>query len=100
MGCSLISKKRVSSWLRIIEFEMFEVSILDLTHFYQLFQIDPANYKSISSGFGVLLKEQGARGFFRGWVPCLVSVLRGLASLGSTRSLRRPTQIWLGLRMP
>ncbi|VAI50001.1 unnamed protein product [Triticum turgidum subsp. durum] len=29
-------------------------------------------YKSISSGFGVLLKEQGARGFFRGWVPTLL----------------------------
>ncbi|KQJ82869.1 mitochondrial phosphate carrier protein 3, mitochondrial [Brachypodium distachyon] len=35
-------------------------------------QIDPAKYKSISSGFGVLLKEQGARGFFRGWVPTLI----------------------------
>lgn len=35
-------------------------------------QIDPAKYKSISSGFGVLLKEQGARGFFRGWVPTLL----------------------------
>ncbi|KAB1217520.1 Mitochondrial phosphate carrier protein 3, mitochondrial [Morella rubra] len=32
-------------------------------------QIDPAKYKSISSGFGVLLKEQGVRGFFRGWAP-------------------------------
>ncbi|KAI9080354.1 hypothetical protein K1719_037748 [Acacia pycnantha] len=29
-------------------------------------QIDPAKYKSISSGFGILLKEQGIRGFFRG----------------------------------
>ena len=36
------------------------------------FQIDPAKYKSISSGFGVLLKEQGAKGFFRGWVPTLL----------------------------
>lgn len=36
------------------------------------FQIDPAKYKSISSGFGVLLKEQGVRGFFRGWVPTLL----------------------------
>ena len=36
------------------------------------FQIDPAKYKSISSGFGVLLKEQGFRGFFRGWVPTLL----------------------------
>ncbi|KAJ8634062.1 hypothetical protein MRB53_027398 [Persea americana] len=35
-------------------------------------QIDPAKYKSIPSGFGVLLKEQGARGFFRGWVPTLL----------------------------
>ncbi|KAM3317385.1 hypothetical protein ACQJBY_035188 [Aegilops geniculata] len=63
-------------------------------------RIDPANYKSISSGFGVLLKEQGARGFFRGLVPSLVTVIRGLASLGSTSSLRRPTQIWLGQTMP
>ncbi|EOY02921.1 Phosphate transporter 3,1 [Theobroma cacao] len=35
-------------------------------------QIDPAKYKSITSGFGVLLKEQGVRGFFRGWVPTLL----------------------------
>ncbi|KAK9925576.1 hypothetical protein M0R45_033897 [Rubus argutus] len=35
-------------------------------------QIDPAKYKGISSGFGVLLKEQGVRGFFRGWVPTLL----------------------------
>ncbi|CAJ1790262.1 unnamed protein product [Sphenostylis stenocarpa] len=35
-------------------------------------QIDPAKYKNISSGFGVLLKEQGFRGFFRGWVPTLL----------------------------
>ncbi|KNA26092.1 hypothetical protein SOVF_000250 [Spinacia oleracea] len=35
-------------------------------------QIDPVKYKSISSGFGILLKEQGARGFFRGWVPTLL----------------------------
>ncbi|KAG9141924.1 hypothetical protein Leryth_009285 [Lithospermum erythrorhizon] len=35
-------------------------------------QIDPAKYKSISSGFGILLKEQGVRGFFRGWVPTLL----------------------------
>ncbi|KAI9120477.1 hypothetical protein K1719_007510 [Acacia pycnantha] len=34
-------------------------------------QIDPTKYKSISSGFGVLLKEQGLGGFFRGWVPTL-----------------------------
>ncbi|CAN6485538.1 unnamed protein product [Victoria cruziana] len=35
-------------------------------------QIDPSKYKSISSGFGVLLREQGLRGFFRGWVPTLL----------------------------
>ncbi|CAL9090306.1 unnamed protein product, partial [Musa acuminata var. zebrina] len=34
--------------------------------------IDPAKYQSISSGFGVVLKEQGARGFFRGWAPTLL----------------------------
>ncbi|KAI9080720.1 hypothetical protein K1719_037233 [Acacia pycnantha] len=34
-------------------------------------QIDPAKYKSISR-FGILLKEQGIRGFFRGWVPTLL----------------------------
>jgi solute carrier family 25 phosphate transporter 3 len=45
---------------------------LDIKHFYQLLQINPEKYKSISSGFGVLLKEQGARGFFRGWVPTLL----------------------------
>jgi solute carrier family 25 phosphate transporter 3 len=37
-----------------------------------IFQIDPAKYKSTSSGFGVLLREQGVRGFFRGWVPTLL----------------------------
>ncbi|KAK4256893.1 hypothetical protein QN277_006556 [Acacia crassicarpa] len=35
-------------------------------------QIDPAKYKSISSGFGVLMKEQGMKGFFRGWAPTLL----------------------------
>ncbi|KAM1006253.1 hypothetical protein ACFX2A_003026 [Malus domestica] len=35
-------------------------------------QIDPAKYKSIASNFGVLLKEQGVKGFFRGWVPTLL----------------------------
>ena len=36
------------------------------------FQIDPAKYKSSSSGFGVLLKEQGVRGLFGGWVPTML----------------------------
>ncbi|KAH0931495.1 hypothetical protein HID58_008612 [Brassica napus] len=35
-------------------------------------QIDPTKYKSISSGFGILMKEQGVKGFFRGWVPTLL----------------------------
>ncbi|KAL6139374.1 hypothetical protein ACLB2K_057679 [Fragaria x ananassa] len=35
-------------------------------------QIDPTKYKSISSGFGILFKEQGVRGFFKGWVPTLL----------------------------
>ncbi|CAL5361774.1 unnamed protein product [Camellia sinensis] len=35
-------------------------------------QIDPAKYKSVTSGFGVLLKEQGVKGFFRGWAPTLL----------------------------
>ncbi|CAK9160509.1 unnamed protein product [Ilex paraguariensis] len=35
-------------------------------------QIDPAKYKTISSGFGILLKEQGIKGLFRGWVPTLL----------------------------
>ncbi|KAL5571030.1 hypothetical protein UlMin_020627 [Ulmus minor] len=35
-------------------------------------QIDPTKYKSITSGFRILLKEQGVKGFFRGWVPTLL----------------------------
>ncbi|CDO98658.1 unnamed protein product [Coffea canephora] len=35
-------------------------------------QIDPAKYKGITSGFSVLLKEQGVRGLSRGWVPTLL----------------------------
>ncbi|KAJ0751012.1 putative mitochondrial phosphate carrier protein Pic2/Mir1 [Helianthus annuus] len=35
-------------------------------------QIDPAKYKNISSGFGVLLKEQGLKGFYKGWAPTLL----------------------------
>ncbi|GBG73016.1 hypothetical protein CBR_g12735 [Chara braunii] len=35
-------------------------------------QIDPVKYKSIATGFGVLLRDQGARGLFRGWVPTLL----------------------------
>ncbi|WOL09443.1 mitochondrial phosphate carrier protein 3, mitochondrial-like [Canna indica] len=35
-------------------------------------QIDPAKYKSITAGFGILLKEQGFGGIFKGWVPTLL----------------------------
>ncbi|GAB2272029.1 Mitochondrial phosphate carrier protein 3, mitochondrial [Dionaea muscipula] len=35
-------------------------------------QIDPGKYKNVSSGFGVLMREQGIKGLFRGWVPTLV----------------------------
>lgn len=35
-------------------------------------QINPAQYKSVISGFGILFKEQGVRGFFRGWAPTLL----------------------------
>ncbi|XP_078447168.1 mitochondrial phosphate carrier protein 3, mitochondrial-like [Wolffia australiana] len=35
-------------------------------------QIHPERYKTISSGFCVLLKEQGVGGFFRGWLPTLL----------------------------
>nr|GLL42162.1 mitochondrial phosphate carrier protein 3, mitochondrial-like [Ipomoea trifida] len=35
-------------------------------------QIYPTKYKSVSSGFGVVLKEQGAKGLFKGWGPTLL----------------------------
>ncbi|WVZ13896.1 hypothetical protein V8G54_011462 [Vigna mungo] len=35
-------------------------------------QIDPVKYKNTSTGFGVMFKEQGLRGFYRGWAPTLV----------------------------
>ncbi|XP_039032141.1 mitochondrial phosphate carrier protein 2, mitochondrial-like [Hibiscus syriacus] len=35
-------------------------------------QIDSAKYKSITSGFGVLAKEHGLKGLFKGWVPTLL----------------------------
>nr|PNR51347.1 hypothetical protein PHYPA_010533 [Physcomitrium patens] len=35
-------------------------------------QIAPEKYKSISSGFSLLVKEQGAVGLVRGWVPTLM----------------------------
>ncbi|KAG9151663.1 hypothetical protein Leryth_001960 [Lithospermum erythrorhizon] len=35
-------------------------------------QIDPAKYKNISSGFRLIVKEQGIKGLFRGWAPTLI----------------------------
>ncbi|KAL5214124.1 hypothetical protein ABZP36_003276 [Zizania latifolia] len=35
-------------------------------------QVDPCKYRDISSGFGVLLQEQGLGGFFKGWMATLV----------------------------
>lgn len=35
-------------------------------------QTDPAKYKSIRSGFSVVLQEQGAAGLLRGWLPTLL----------------------------
>ncbi|PWA98216.1 carrier protein [Artemisia annua] len=35
-------------------------------------QMDPIKYTSVLSGLKVLLKEQGMRGFFKGWSPTLV----------------------------
>ncbi|XVF54756.1 hypothetical protein PTKIN_Ptkin05aG0207200 [Pterospermum kingtungense] len=35
-------------------------------------QIDPVKYKSISSGFGIMIKEQGVKGLFKGWGPTLL----------------------------
>ncbi|CAO2838499.1 unnamed protein product [Amaranthus hypochondriacus] len=32
-------------------------------------QIDPAKYKSVSSGFGIIMKEQGIKGLYKGWAP-------------------------------
>jgi hypothetical protein len=35
-------------------------------------QIDPAKYKNIGTGFGMVIKEQGTLGLFKGWFPTLV----------------------------
>lgn len=46
-------------------------------------QIDPAKYKTVSSGFGVLFQEQGLRGLFRGWAPTLLGYsVQGAGKLG------------------
>lgn len=48
-----------------------------------IIQIDPVKYKGITSGFGVLLKEQGIRGLFKGWAPTFVGYsLQGAGKFG------------------
>ncbi|KAG1366649.1 putative Mitochondrial phosphate carrier protein 1, mitochondrial [Cocos nucifera] len=47
--------------------------LIDLSGSYSFSAyIDPAKYRSTTSGFGVLLREQGLRGLFKGWVPTLL----------------------------
>ncbi|BAF11547.1 Os03g0263400 [Oryza sativa Japonica Group] len=49
---------------------------------YNVFlQVDPGKYRDISSGFGVLLQEQGLGGFFKGWMATLV----GYSSQGACK---------------
>jgi solute carrier family 25 phosphate transporter 3 len=35
-------------------------------------QIDPSKYKTIGSGFGLIVKEQGMGGLLKGWAPTLL----------------------------
>jgi solute carrier family 25 phosphate transporter 3 len=35
-------------------------------------QVDPVKFKSIGTGFSVIMAEQGAKGLFKGWAPTLV----------------------------
>uniref|UniRef100_J3LM90 Uncharacterized protein n=1 Tax=Oryza brachyantha TaxID=4533 RepID=J3LM90_ORYBR len=44
-------------------------------------EVDPGKYRDISSGFGVLLQEQGLGGFFKGWMATLV----GYSSQGACK---------------
>ena len=71
-------------------------------NFYCLIsQIDPAKYKSISSGFDVLLKEQGPKGFFRGWVPTLLGYsAQGACKFGFYEFFKKITRTLLALSMP
>lgn len=46
-------------------------------------QVNPTKYKSIFNGFSVTLKEEGARGLFRGWAPTFIGYsLQGLGKYG------------------
>ncbi|KAL0709489.1 hypothetical protein Bca4012_016467 [Brassica carinata] len=60
--------------------EIYVLALVSRGHFlcclslylFPLMYVLMPKYKSISSGFGILLKEQGVKGFFRGWVPTLL----------------------------
>eukprot|EP00892_Ulva_mutabilis_P007361 jgi/Ulvmu1/4998/UM021_0015.1 len=46
-------------------------------------QIDPKKYTSIGNGFGMVFKEQGAAGLFRGWFPTLIGYgFQGVCKFG------------------
>lgn len=46
-------------------------------------QIDPTKYKSISGGFGMVVKEQGLAGLFKGWSPTLIGYgFQGMCKFG------------------
>lgn len=51
--------------------KIFMLFITDESCMTLFIQTDPTKFKSIKSGFGVLLKEQGYKGFFKGWAPTL-----------------------------
>jgi solute carrier family 25 phosphate transporter 3 len=53
-------------------------------------QTDPAKYKTIGSGFSIVLKEQGAAGLLRGWLPTLLGYsAQGAFKFGLVRRLAR-----------
>jgi hypothetical protein len=53
-------------------------------------QTDPAKYKSIRTGFGTILKEQGAAGLMRGWLPTLLGYsAQGAFKFGLVRARER-----------
>lgn len=35
-------------------------------------QTNPGKYRSIGTGFGTIVREQGVAGLFRGWLPTLL----------------------------
>lgn len=58
-------------------------------------QIDPLKYKSIGSGFGVVLKEGGLSGLFRGWVPTLVGYgFQGTCKFGFYEYFKKRAAPW------